>query len=185
VTGLVNQRLLLRCEYLIAENRILRSHLPGTVRLADSERRTLADIGKRLGRKLLSKVACVAKPETILGWCRRLIIRIAWENRGGDDRVAGALPISAITSLIKLSEMCLGVTAFRPHQTQPNHLGVWLRCWTLFGPYVSYRWGPHWNGPRRQINDLGQRGMPTAARNQIQVLVLAREWRFKSSHPHQ
>lgn len=26
VTGLVNQRLLLQCEYLIAENRILRSH---------------------------------------------------------------------------------------------------------------------------------------------------------------
>jgi hypothetical protein len=28
VTGLVNQELLLRNEYLIAENRILRSHLP-------------------------------------------------------------------------------------------------------------------------------------------------------------
>jgi hypothetical protein len=28
VTGLVNQRLLLQCEYLAAENRILRSHLP-------------------------------------------------------------------------------------------------------------------------------------------------------------
>src|SRR5262245_33043755 len=51
VTGLVNQRLLLQCEYLVAENRILRSHLPGNVRLADSERRTLAEIGKRLGRK--------------------------------------------------------------------------------------------------------------------------------------
>jgi putative transposase len=28
VTGLVNQQLLLQNEYLIAENRILRSHLP-------------------------------------------------------------------------------------------------------------------------------------------------------------
>jgi len=64
-------------------------------------------------------------------------------------------------------------------------LGGWLPFWTLFGPYVLYRWGPRWNGPKRQINDLGQRGMRTAARNQIQVLVLAREWRFKSSHAHQ
>ena len=70
VTGLVNQRLLLQCEYLIAENRILRSHVSANLRLSDSERRTLAEIGKCLGRKLLSDVACVAKPETILDWYR-------------------------------------------------------------------------------------------------------------------
>jgi hypothetical protein len=75
VTGLVNQRLLLQCEYRVAENRILRSHLPANLRLFDSERRILAEIGKRLGRKLLSEVACVAKPDTILGWYRRLIAR--------------------------------------------------------------------------------------------------------------
>src|SRR5437764_8153041 len=75
VTGLMNQRLLLQCEYLIAENRILRSHLSDNLRLSDSERRTLAEIGRRLGRKLPSEVACVAKPETILGWYRRLIAR--------------------------------------------------------------------------------------------------------------
>ena len=34
VTGLVNQRLLLQNEYLIAENRILRSHLPARLRLS-------------------------------------------------------------------------------------------------------------------------------------------------------
>jgi hypothetical protein len=33
VTGMVNQQLLLQNEYLIAENRILRSHLPAQVRL--------------------------------------------------------------------------------------------------------------------------------------------------------
>lgn len=38
VTGLVNQRLLLQCEYLIAENRILRSHVSGRLRLSDAER---------------------------------------------------------------------------------------------------------------------------------------------------
>src|SRR5215831_20442603 len=75
-------------------------------------------IGKRLGRKLLDQVAVVAKPDTILGWYRRLvarkfdgsnhrsypgrprvsaeiealIVRMAEENGGwGYDRIAGAL----------------------------------------------------------------------------------------------
>jgi putative transposase len=55
VTGLVNQQLLLRNEYLAAENRILRAQLPKRLRLTDPQRCTLAEIGKRLGRKALSK----------------------------------------------------------------------------------------------------------------------------------
>ena len=66
VTGMVNQRLLMQNEYLAAENRVLRSHLPARVRLSDPERSTLAAIGKRLGRKALEQVACIAKPDTIL-----------------------------------------------------------------------------------------------------------------------
>src|SRR5215471_92843 len=73
VTGQVNQELLLQNEYLAAENRVLRAHLPAQLRLSDPERRTLAEIGKRVGRKALEKVACVAKPDTILAWSRRLI----------------------------------------------------------------------------------------------------------------
>jgi putative transposase len=46
VTGLVNQELLLRNEYLAAENRILRSHLPSRLRLSDPQRSTLAEIAK-------------------------------------------------------------------------------------------------------------------------------------------
>jgi hypothetical protein len=46
--------------------------LSGRLRLSDPERATLAEIGKRLGRKALEQVACVAKPDTILpgidGW---------------------------------------------------------------------------------------------------------------------
>ena len=56
VTGLVNQELLLRNEYLAAENRIRRAHLPTRLRLSDPERSTLAEIGKRLGRKALKDV---------------------------------------------------------------------------------------------------------------------------------
>jgi hypothetical protein len=38
VTGLINQELLLNNEYLTAENRILRAHLPARLRLSDPER---------------------------------------------------------------------------------------------------------------------------------------------------
>src|ERR1051325_9987113 len=108
VTGLVNQQLLLKNEYLVAENRILRSHLPKRLRLSDEERSTLAEIGKRLGRKLLDQIALVAKPDTILAWYRRLVakkfdasvapdvvkpvVQMARENPSwGYDRIVGAL----------------------------------------------------------------------------------------------
>jgi putative transposase len=118
VTGSVNQELLLQNEYLATENRILRAKLPSRLRLNNPERATLAEIGKRLGRKALREVACVAKPDTILGWYRRLVaekfdgskhrqypgrptirpevealvVRMARENTGwGYDRIVGAL----------------------------------------------------------------------------------------------
>ena len=73
VTGMVNQQLLLQNEYLIAENRILRSHSPARVRLTDPQPATVGAIGKRLGRQALEHVALVAKPETIAGWYRKLM----------------------------------------------------------------------------------------------------------------
>jgi len=118
VTGSVNQELLVRNEYLAAENRILRAKLPSRLRLSNPERVTLAEIGKRLGRKALREVASLARPDTILGWYRRLIaqkfdgskhrqypgrppvsvevealvVRMARENSGwGYDRIVGAL----------------------------------------------------------------------------------------------
>src|SRR5262245_17047520 len=101
VSGLVNQELLLQLEYLAAENRILRAHLPNRLLLTNDQRSTLAEIGKRLGRKGLQKVATAARPETILRWFRKLvassemvnlIVRLARENSSwGYDRIAGAL----------------------------------------------------------------------------------------------
>jgi hypothetical protein len=75
ITGSVDEELLLRNEYLAAENRILRNQLKGRLRLSDGERKTLAEIGKKLGRKALEGVANIVTPETILGWYRKLIAK--------------------------------------------------------------------------------------------------------------
>src|SRR5436190_13616010 len=118
VTGMVDQELLARIEYLAAENRILKAQLKGRLKLSDAERATLAEIGHRLGRKVLAEVATVARPDTILAWYRKLIalkfdgskarrspgrprikreveqliVRMAKENHDwGYDRIAGAL----------------------------------------------------------------------------------------------
>ena len=118
VTGSVDEELLRRNEYLVAENRILRAHIPGRVPLSDGDRRTLAEIGRRLGRQALTEIANIVRPETILAWHRRLIarkfdgskhrtypgrprldqdveqliVRFATDNRDwGYDRIAGAL----------------------------------------------------------------------------------------------
>jgi putative transposase len=118
ITGTVDQELLLRNEYLVTENRILRHQLKGRLRLNDGERKALADIGQKLGKQALAEVATIVKPDTILGWHRKcvaqkfdgskqrkapgrpvidqeveaLVVRMAKENRSwGYDRIAGAL----------------------------------------------------------------------------------------------
>jgi putative transposase len=118
VTGLVNQKLLLQNEYLLAENRILRAQIKGRLRLSDGEKATLAEIAKRLGRKALADIAGVAKPDTLLAWYRKriaqkfdgskrrgsvgrprldlaveeLVVKLARENSSwGYDRIIGAM----------------------------------------------------------------------------------------------
>ena len=120
ITGSVDRKLLLRNEYLAAENRILRTKLNRRLQFSDAERATLSEIGFRLGlgRRTLSEVATAAQPDTILAWYRRLvarkfdgsqsrrgpgrpridqgveglIVRMARENRSwGYDRIVGAL----------------------------------------------------------------------------------------------
>src|SRR5216683_3086126 len=75
VTGSLDEELRLQNEYLVTENRILRDQIKGRVRLTDPERISLAEIGKRLGRRALEEVAEIVRPETILGWYRELIAR--------------------------------------------------------------------------------------------------------------
>ena len=122
ITGTVDQALLLHNEYLVTENRILRNQITGRVRLTNSARKTLAEIGQKLGKQALEDIATIVTPETILGWHRTciaqkfdgaqqhkppgrpqvdpeleaLIVRMAQENRSwGYDRIVGALATSA------------------------------------------------------------------------------------------
>src|SRR5713101_7357264 len=117
-TGSGDDELLVRNEYLVAENRILRNQIQGRVRLSDGERKTLAEIGEKLGKKALEEVANIVKPDTILSWHRKLVaqkfdgsrqrqapgrpkidkdlealvVRMAQDNRSwGYDRIVGAL----------------------------------------------------------------------------------------------
>ena len=71
----MDQELLLRNEYLAAENQILKAQLKTPLRLTDAERMKLAEIAHRLGRKALEDVANVVKPDALLSWYRRLIAR--------------------------------------------------------------------------------------------------------------
>jgi len=118
VTGSVDENLLLRIEYLVAENRILRDQIQGRVQLSDAERHTLAEIGAKLGKQALAEVATIVQPDTVLGWNRKLaakkfdgseqrkalgrprvdkeleewVVKMAKENRSwGYDRIAGSL----------------------------------------------------------------------------------------------
>jgi putative transposase len=118
ITGTVDQELLVRNAYLVTENRILRTQLKGRVRLSDGECTALAEIGQKLSKQALKEVATIVKPDTILGWHRKLvaqkfdgsiqrkapgrpkiapelealIVRMAQENRAwGYDRIVGAL----------------------------------------------------------------------------------------------
>src|SRR5260370_13740435 len=73
VTGRVNQELLLRNEYLRAENRILRGKVKGRLLLSEGEKATLAEIATRLGREAMEKLAATANPATMLGCDRKFI----------------------------------------------------------------------------------------------------------------
>jgi hypothetical protein len=64
IPGSVDQELLLRNEYLVNENRILRHQITGRVRLSDGERKTLAEIGKKLSKQALAEVASMSSHPT-------------------------------------------------------------------------------------------------------------------------
>jgi hypothetical protein len=66
--------------YLLAENRILKQQLgKKRLRLTDEQRRLLAVKGRALGRRVLSEVASIVTPDTILRGYRQLVAR-KWDH---------------------------------------------------------------------------------------------------------
>jgi transposase InsO family protein len=62
--------------FLREENRVLKARLEGRrLRLDDTERRRLAELGHRLGRRVLGQIASIVTPDTILRWHRELVAR--------------------------------------------------------------------------------------------------------------
>ena len=86
-SGWVNRHQQRVIEYLVEENRILRRKFGmRRIRFTDNERRRLARLGKALGRKLLTKVATIVTPDTILAWHRKLLARKRSYPRKGPGR---------------------------------------------------------------------------------------------------
>jgi len=75
VTGAINRELLLRNEYLAAENKILRAQIKGRPYLSIEEKKTLAEVAVQLGRKLLAEVATIVTPDTLFAWYRELVAK--------------------------------------------------------------------------------------------------------------
>jgi putative transposase len=118
VAGWMKQQQQHAIEYLREENRILRAQLgKRRLRFTDDQRRSLASKARLMGRQMLTEIATIAAPETLLRWHRKLItckydgslrrrhgrpstpkelealvVRMAKENRGsGYLRIRGAL----------------------------------------------------------------------------------------------
>src|SRR5437867_1297710 len=109
ITGTVDQELLLRNEYLVTENRILRHQLKGRLRLNDGERKALADIGQQLGKQALKEVATIVKPDTMLGWHRKCV---AQKCDGSQQRKAPGRPV------IHLESREIHVAGVTPHPNE-------------------------------------------------------------------
>jgi len=76
VASWINQRQQQVIEYLIEENRVLREQMGNRrMRFTDNQRCRLAAKAKKLSRKILTQVATIVTPQTLLAWHRKLIAK--------------------------------------------------------------------------------------------------------------
>ena len=109
-------------EYLVVENRILRSKIPGQIRLTERERQRLTRFGRAVGPAMKDLIS-VVKYKTFVGWlsprrrgrkahCRpgrprtvesveQLVIRIARETGWGSERILGELRKLGVRSVCR------------------------------------------------------------------------------------
>ena len=84
---------------LVQSTYLLRNQIKGRVQLSDGERKTLAEIGKRVGKKALAEVASIVKPDTVLAWHQQLIVK---KFAGSPQRQAPGRPTinAAVEALV-------------------------------------------------------------------------------------
>src|SRR5205823_14075173 len=112
VAGWINQRQQQLIEYLVEENRVLREQIGNRrMRFTDDQRRRLAARAKKLGRKVLTQVATIVTPETLLAWHRRLIAKkydgSAYRNPGR-PQLEPRFPNSSSEWLRKITRGAIG-----------------------------------------------------------------------------
>jgi transposase InsO family protein len=93
IAGRMNQHQQQVIEYLVEENRVLREQMGSRrMRFNDDQRRRLAVMAKKLGRRVLNQLATIVTPETLLAWHRKLIAGKydgrAWRGPGRPRTVA-------------------------------------------------------------------------------------------------
>jgi hypothetical protein len=126
LVGWLDERQQAAVAYLIEENRILRGHVRGRIRLTDEERRRLAVRGHQLGRRRLCGIATIVTPDTILRWHRQLIAR-KWtyaKRRGGRPGVLAEIR----RLVVRMAE--LPTRTFSPFRASCRHCGGHLTSTT-------------------------------------------------------
>ena len=81
ITATVDQELLSRNDYLAAENHILTAHIKCRLHFPTLRTPALAEIHHLLDRKALGEVAVAAKPDSVLGWYRKMLPRSSMDRR--------------------------------------------------------------------------------------------------------
>jgi len=169
---------------LIEENCVLREQVGGRrLRLSDCQRRRLAVKGKRLGRRLLTQVASIVTPDTILRWqrrliaakwtfpgagtgrpgamkeIRRLIVQMATENSSwGYCRIEGALRNLGHSVSPSTVRNVLKENGIHPAPNRPTTWGTFLKA--------------HW-GANCQLRFLFRRGLDeTRSSNPLRAVFL-------------
>ena len=104
-------------EYLRTVNRALMERVgKKRPRFTDAERRKLAMLGKKLGRKALAEVATIATPDTILRWYGELVAKkYDGSARRGPGRPETAAEIVRLLVAMATRNTSWGYTRLRGH----------------------------------------------------------------------
>lgn len=121
-SGWVNQEQQAIIDYLREENAVLREQLGGRrIRFTDAQRRRLAVKGKALGRKVLSEVAGIVSPDTVLRWYRRLVAKkYDGSKKRGPGRPSTKKELADLVVRMAVENPTWGYTRIRDGL---NHLG--------------------------------------------------------------